>query len=36
MAIKQELIEELLQDYKNQEDLLGEGGLFKVLKKGTD
>ena len=28
MAIKQEIIEELLQDYKNQEDLLGEDGLF--------
>jgi putative transposase len=33
MAIKQELIDELLSDYKNPEDLLGEGGIFKELKK---
>ena len=33
MAIKQELIDELLSDYKNPEDLLGEGGIFKEWKK---
>jgi len=33
MAIKQEIIDELLKDYKNPEDLLGEQGLFKALKK---
>lgn len=33
MAIKQEVIDELLKDYKNPEDLLGEDGLFKALKK---
>jgi putative transposase len=33
MAIKQEIIDELLSNYKNPEDLLGEGGLFKELKK---
>ncbi len=33
MAIKQELIDELLSDYRNPEDLLGEGGIFKELKK---
>ena len=31
MAIKQELIDELLSDDKNPEDLLGEGGIFKEL-----
>lgn len=33
MAIKQDIIDELLTDYKNPEDLLGEGGIFKELKK---
>ena len=33
MAIKQEIIDELLSDYKNPEDLLGEEGIFKELKK---
>jgi putative transposase len=33
MAIKQEVIDELLKDYKNPEDLLGEDGLLKALKK---
>ncbi len=33
MAIKQEIIDELLSDYKNPEDLLGDGGFFKELKK---
>lgn len=33
MAIKQEIIDELLKDYKSPEDLLGEEGLFKALKK---
>jgi len=33
MAIKQEIIDELLTDYKIPEDLLGEGGIFKELKK---
>ena len=33
MAIKQEIIDELLTNYKNPDDLLGEGGIFKELKK---
>ncbi len=33
MAIKQDIIDELLSEYKNPEDLLGEGGIFKELKK---
>ncbi len=33
MAIKQELIDDLLSEYKTPEDLLGEGGIFKELKK---
>ncbi len=33
MAIKQELIDDLLSEYKVPEDLLGEGGIFKELKK---
>ena len=33
MAIKQEIIDELLSDYKYPEDLLGEEGIFKELKK---
>jgi len=33
MAIKQEIIDELLKDYKNPEDLLDDDGLFKALKK---
>ena len=33
MAIKQDIIDELLTDYKTPEDLLGEGGIFKELKK---
>ena len=33
MAIKQEIIDELLSDYKNPEYPLGEGGIFKELKK---
>ncbi|NOZ66927.1 MAG: IS256 family transposase [Alphaproteobacteria bacterium] len=33
MAIKQEIIDELLKDYKNPEDLLGDDGIFKSLKK---
>ena len=33
MAIKQEIIDELLKDYKTPEDLLGDDGLFKALKK---
>ena len=32
-AIRDELIEELLQDYSSPQDLLGEEGLFKELKK---
>jgi transposase-like protein len=32
-AIRDELIEELLQGYSSPQDLLGEGGLFKELKK---
>ena len=33
MAIRQELLEELLKDYKSPEDLLGQGGLLKELTK---
>lgn len=33
MAIKKELLDELLKSYEKPEDLLGEGGLFKELKK---
>ena len=33
MVIKAEIIDELLSDYNDPEDLLGEGGLFKELKK---
>ena len=32
-AIRDEIIEELLQGYSSPEDLLGEEGLFKQLKK---
>ena len=33
MAINQKIIDELLSDYKNPEDLLGDDGIFKQLKK---
>ena len=33
MAIKDELLDELLADYKNPEDLLGRDGVFQELKK---
>jgi putative transposase len=33
MIFRPELIDELLKDYKNPEDLLGEGGIFKQLTK---
>src|SRR5215471_11570073 len=33
LAIRDEVIEELLQGYRSPEDLLGEEGLFKKLKK---
>src|ERR1700752_5147303 len=33
MAIKKEVLDELLAGYERPEDLLGEGGLFKQLKK---
>lgn len=33
MAIKRELLDELLKNYEKPEDLLGEGGLLKELKK---
>ena len=33
MVIKAEIIDELLSDYTDPEDLLGDGGLFKELKK---
>ncbi len=33
MTIRQELLDELLKDYKNPEDLLGRGGLMDQLKK---
>jgi hypothetical protein len=31
MAIRKELLEELLKDYKSPEDLLGQGSLLKEL-----
>ena len=34
MAIRKELPDELLKDYKGPEDLLGETGLLKELSKG--
>jgi putative transposase len=33
MAIKKEILDELIKDYKNPEDLLGENGLLKQLTK---
>ena len=33
MAIKREIFDELLADYQNPEDLLGDDGIFKQLKK---
>ena len=33
MALRQELLDELLKDYKSPEDLLGQGGLLKELTK---
>jgi len=31
LAIRDEVIEELLQDYRSPDDLLGEEGLFKAI-----
>jgi putative transposase len=33
MTFRQELIDELLKEYRNPEDLMGEGGIFKQLTK---
>lgn len=33
MTFRPELIDELLQDYRRSDDLMGEGGLFKQLTK---
>ncbi len=33
MAIKQEIIDELLANYQNPEDLLDDDGIFKQMKK---
>ena len=33
MTFRPELIDELLKDYRNPEDLMGEGGIFKQLTK---
>jgi hypothetical protein len=33
MTFRPELIDELLKDYRNPEDLMGEGGIFKQLSK---
>jgi putative transposase len=33
MPIRKELLDELMQEYQNPEDLLGEAGLFNQLKK---
>ena len=35
MTIRRELIDELLKDYENPQDLLGEGGLLKELTKAV-
>ena len=33
MAIRDELLDELLKEYKDPEDLFGKNGIFKELKK---
>ena len=33
MTIKKEILDELIKDYRNPEDLLGENGLLKQLTK---
>jgi len=33
MTIKKEILDELIKDYRNPEDLLGEDGLLKQLTK---
>jgi len=33
MAIREEILEEILKDYKNPEDLIGKDGLLKELTK---
>lgn len=33
MSMKKEILDELIKDYKNPEDLLGENGLLKQLTK---
>ncbi|MCY7408402.1 MAG: IS256 family transposase, partial [Alkalinema sp. CAN_BIN05] len=33
MTFRPELIDELLKDYKNVDDLMGQGGIFKQLSK---
>lgn len=35
MTIRKEILDELIRDYKNPEDLLGEHGLLKQLTKST-
>ena len=35
MTIRRELIDELLKDYENPQDILGEGGLLKELTKAV-
>lgn len=35
MAISNKLLDELLKDYKNSEDLLGENGIMRELKKNA-
>src|SRR5690349_5002275 len=35
MTIRRELIDELLKDYPNRQDILGEGGLLKNLPKAV-
>ena len=36
MPLRPELIDELLQDYKNPEDLIGQEGILKQLTKAPD
>ena len=34
MAVRDEILEELMKDYKSPEDMLGENGIIKQMYKG--
>lgn len=34
MAIKDEILEEIIKEYKNPEDLIGKNGILKEMKSG--